>query len=147
MLENSENSLWETTCNEKSNYKALKNNETSDLTIVGGGFTGCSAALEATSLGAKVTLLEANDIGFGGSGRNVGLVNAGLWLPPTKIVKILGKRQGQSIISELGKAPELVFSIIEKNNINCEAQRHGTLHCAHSGKGMDYLAKRKGNKY
>ena len=143
MLANSENNLWETTCNEKSNYKALKNNETSDLTIVGGGFTGCSAALEATSLGAKVTLLEANDIGFGGSGRNVGLVNAGLWLPPTKIVEILGKRQGQSIISELGKAPELVFSIIEKNNINCEAQKHGTLHCAHSGKGMDYLAKRK----
>ena len=140
---NTNNNLWESTCNEPSKYKALSENQTTDITIVGGGFTGCSAALEVASLGAKVTLLEANDIGYGGSGRNVGLVNAGLWLPPKKIVEILGERQGQSIISELGRAPELVFSIIKKNYIDCEAQKNGTLHCAHSGKGMDYLAKRK----
>ena len=143
MSMNTKNNLWESTCNESSKYKALSENQTTDITIVGGGFTGCSAALEAASLGAKVTLLEANDIGYGGSGRNVGLVNAGLWLPPKKIVEILGERQGQSIISELGRAPELVFSIIEKNHIDCEAQKNGTLHCAHSNQGMDYLTKRK----
>ena len=84
MSMNTKNNLWESTCNESSKYKALSENQITDITIVGGGFTGCSAALEAASLGAKVTLLEANDIGYGGSGRNVGLVNAGLWLPPKK---------------------------------------------------------------
>jgi len=138
-----ERNLWEKTCKEKSTYKSLREDTISDLTIVGGGFTGCSAALEASTLGARVTLLEANDIGFGGSGRNVGLVNAGLWLPPDQIIEILGQEQGQSIIKSLGKAPELVFSLIKKHNIDCEAQRNGTLHCAHSGKGMDYLKKRR----
>ena len=142
-MNNFENNLWDRTCKEKSDYKTLCKDETSDLTIVGGGYTGCSAALEASNLGAKVTLLEANDIGFGGSGRNVGLVNAGLWLPPKKVTDILGEKEGNFLISNLSKAPELVFSLIEKNNIDCEAQKNGTLHCAHSNRGMDYLIKRK----
>ena len=113
-----------------------------DLLIIGGGFTGCSAALEATKLGARVVLLECEKIGFGGSGRNVGLVNAGLWLPPKKIISILGEKQGETLISALGSAPDLVFSIIEDNQIRCDPERNGTLHCAHSEKGVEYLIKR-----
>ena len=52
-----------------------------DLVVIGGGFTGNAAALEAARRGASVLLLEAETFGHGGSGRNVGLVNAGLWLP------------------------------------------------------------------
>ena len=55
-----------------------------DLVIIGGGFTGNAAALEAAQRGAKVALLESETFGHGGSGRNVGLVNAGLWLPPAE---------------------------------------------------------------
>ena len=87
--------LWETTSKEKANFSQPLKSQTTDLLIVGGGFTGCSAALEAAKQGANVILLECANIGFGGSGRNVGLVNAGLWLPPKKIVSILGKKQGE----------------------------------------------------
>ena len=79
-----------------------------------GGFTGCSAALEAAQQGAKVVLLESEHIGYGGSGRNVGLVNAGLWLPPKKIISMLGERQGEALVASLGSAPDLVFSLINR---------------------------------
>ena len=76
--------LWEGTSKEKELFPYTPKSQAVDLLIVGGGFTGCSAALEAAKQGAKVVLLESENIGFGGSGRNVGLVNAGLWLPPKK---------------------------------------------------------------
>ncbi len=136
------NNLWENTSKERENFSKNPKSITTDLLIVGGGFTGCSAALEATKQGAKAVLLECETIGFGGSGRNVGLVNAGLWLPPKKIISILGEDQGEPLISALGSAPNLVFSIIEENKIECDPKRNGTLHCAHSEKGMKYLRER-----
>ena len=134
--------LWENTSKEKEFFSDPLKSQTTDLLIVGGGFTGCSAALEAAKHDAKVTLLESQTIGFGGSGRNVGLVNAGLWLPPKKIISILGEKHGEKLISALGSAPDLVFSIIEDNKIKCDPKRNGTLHCAHSEKGMEYLIER-----
>ena len=136
------NNLWENTSKENETFSESVKSQTTDLLIVGGGFTGCSAALEAAKVGAEVVLLESETIGFGGSGRNVGLVNAGLWLPPKKIISILGKKQGVQLISALGSAPDLVFSIIEENKIKCDPERNGTLHCAHSENGMQYLIER-----
>ncbi len=141
--------LWETTSKEQGIFPATLESQNADLLIVGGGFTGCSAALEAAKLGARVVLVECEKIGFGGSGRNVGLVNAGLWLPPKKINSILGKKRGEALISSLGSAPDLVFSIIDENKIACDPKRNGTLHCAHSEKGLDYLTERlkQGQEY
>ena len=136
------NNLWENTSKENETFSEPLKSQTTDLLIVGGGFTGCSAALEAAKVGAKVVLLESETIGFGGSGRNVGLVNAGLWLTPKKIISILGEKHGERLISALGSAPDLVFSIIEENKIKCDPERNGTLHCAHSEKGMEYLIER-----
>ena len=134
--------LWEGTSKEKELFPYTPKSQAVDLLIVGGGFTGCSAALEAAKQGAKVVLLESEKVGFGGSGRNVGLVNAGLWLPPKKIISILGQNQGEALISSLASAPDLVFSIIDENKIECDPKRNGTLHCAHSEKGMDSLVER-----
>ena len=141
--------LWENTSKEQELFPATPESQTADLLIIGGGFTGCSAALEAAKQGASVVLIECEKIGFGGSGRNVGLVNAGLWLPPKKINSILGKKQGEALISSLGSAPDLVYSIIDENEIDCDPKRNGTLHCAHSEKGMGYLFERlkQGQEY
>src|SRR5262245_54177988 len=49
-----------------------------DVVIIGGGFTGLSAALHLAEKGASVAVLEAEEIGFGASGRNGGQVNPGL---------------------------------------------------------------------
>jgi len=114
----------------------LAGNKTVDLAVVGGGFTGCSAALQAARQGASVCLLEAGEIGDGGSGRNVGLVNAGLWLPPDSVISKMGLDAGQRLIDILAQAPSFVFSLIEREKIECEATRNGTLHLAHSKSGL-----------
>jgi len=134
--------LWERTCVEEVPARHLDGDLTVDLLVVGGGYTGCSAALRAAEAGADVCLLEAREIGHGGSGRNVGLVNAGLWLPPDKIVAALGEAEGERLLSHLGDAPRRVFDLIERHGIDCEATRTGTLHCAHSVAGLASLEDR-----
>lgn len=113
-----------------------------DLTIIGGGFTGCSAALAAAKAGASVCLLEAETVAHGGSGRNVGLVNAGLWTPPRDIEKLLGKIAADRLNALLAAAPARVFSLIKEHGIPCEPVHNGTLHCAHSARGMADLKNR-----
>lgn len=113
-----------------------------DLVVIGAGFTGLSAALHAAQSGASVLVVEAHHIGFGGSGRNVGLVNAGLWLPPADVAKTMGPGPAERLTSTLATGPDLVFELIEKHQISCEALRNGTLHCAHSEAGMRELERR-----
>lgn len=46
---------------------------TCDVCVIGGGFTGISAALHLAEQGYDVVLLEAQRVGWGASGRNGGL--------------------------------------------------------------------------
>ncbi len=134
--------LWRSSCRENIAFKSLDRSLTVNLVIIGGGFTGSSAALQAAREGASVCLLEAETIGHGGSGRNVGLVNAGLWLPPDNIKAAMGETEGMRLISALAQAPTRVFELIDRHHIDCEATRMGTLHCAHSPQGLKDLQNR-----
>ena len=134
--------LWQTSCAEPFAAADLTASCTADVLIIGGGFTGCSAALELARRGAQVCLLEARDIGYGGSGRNVGLVNAGLWLPPEKIVAALGRVAAERLIKALGAGPQAVFDIIERDGIRCESTHCGTLHLADTSFGCAELQMR-----
>ncbi|HKJ60501.1 MAG TPA: FAD-dependent oxidoreductase, partial [Hyphomicrobiales bacterium] len=134
--------LWQETAEEQARYAPLEGDVATDLVIIGGGFTGCSAALHAAGEGAAVRLIEAETIGYGGSGRNVGLVNAGLWMPPEEVVATIGKAAGDRLNTLLAGAPDLVFSLIGQHGIACKAKRAGTLHCAHSPAGFRNLQDR-----
>lgn len=142
MVENLSDSLWYDTCLEQTGAAELSGEFPADLVIIGGGYTGLSAALHAAKDGATVCLIEAKEFGAGGSGRNVGLVNAGLWLPPEAINARLGKAAGTRLSGILSKAPDLVFDLIEEFAMACEPERSGTLHCAHAPRGMKDLENR-----
>ena len=133
---------WADTSEELFTAGALDDHISADIIIVGGGFTGCSAALEVAKSKANVVLIEAHSIGHGGSGRNVGLVNAGLWLPPDDIVSRIGKTDGERLITSLSGAPRDVFDLINNYQIQCNAVQNGTLHCAHSTSGFEDLIQR-----
>ena len=133
--------LWTATCREAVPAPTVLA-DTADLAIIGGGFTGASAALAGAKAGARVVLFEAHGIGHGGSGRNVGLVNAGLWLPPDDIIAKMGEDAGGRLVDLLGGAPERVFDLIAGHGIDCEANRTGTLHCAHDPSGLRDLETR-----
>lgn len=138
----SEPNLWRASAREAFTAPPLDTDRTVDLAIIGGGFTGCAAALEAARQGASTCLLEAQTIGHGGSGRNVGLVNAGLWLPPDTVRAQMGETAGTKLLTTLAEAPSRVFALIEREAIDCEATRNGTIHLAHAPKGMADLTER-----
>jgi len=135
-------SLWEQTAEEDTYSHPFESDTSTDVAIIGGGFTGLSTALHAAEKGVDCHVLEAQKIGYGGSGRNAGLVNAGLWLPPQDVRAKLGEDQGARLVDTLNDSPETVFSLIEKHQIRCEATRNGTIHAAHSPKGFQDLTRR-----
>ncbi|RED43377.1 NAD(P)/FAD-dependent oxidoreductase [Aestuariispira insulae] len=134
--------LWSRTASAGAVLGRLQGEVAADVAIIGGGFTGLSAALHLAEAGRSVVLLEAADIGHGGSGRNVGLVNAGLWLMPDLVEQRLGPDAGRRLNELLAAAPDLVFSLIEKHAIECEATRCGTLHLGLGAKGQRELEAR-----
>lgn len=137
-------SLWDASAEEAEVEDPMDGDCVTDLAIVGGGFTGLSTALHAAQAGHDCHVIEARHVGFGGSGRNVGLVNAGLWLPPQEVRARMGAARGAALTRLLSDAPDYVFSLIEAHRIRCEAIRTGTIHAAHSRKGLADLARRAG---
>ncbi|WP_274425741.1 NAD(P)/FAD-dependent oxidoreductase [Chelativorans sp. YIM 93263] len=134
--------LWAATAPAAPETSPLSGATSADVVIVGGGFTGLSAALHLAEAGIKPVVLEAAGIGHGGSGRNVGLVNAGMWVLPDDLPGTLGELHGERLLAVLADAPRLVFDLIEKHRIRCEPERAGTLHCAVGQKGLNQLRER-----
>jgi L-pipecolate oxidase len=135
-------SLWDQTAAEPDLVSPMTADVVTDIAVVGGGFTGLSTALHAAVNGLDVCVLEAEQIGYGGSGRNVGLVNAGLWLPPQDVRAHFGEERGARLVEVLGEGPNYVMSLIEKYQIRCELTRTGTIHAAHSPGGFRDLTRR-----
>lgn len=135
-------SLWDLTSEEVEPTSTPLPDGTVDVAIVGGGFTGLSTALHCAQKGLSAHVVEANHIGFGGSGRNVGLVNAAVWLPPAKVRTVLPPPYGDRFLRRFSDGPSVVFEVIEKHQIRCEATRTGTIHAAHGPTGLDDLKSR-----
>ena len=125
-------SLWAETVEEKPEAPPLAGDADCDLAIVGAGFTGLSAALHAALEGSSVIVLEASEPGWGASGRNGGEVLPGLKLLPEEINDRLGRAAGERFCDIAESGPDLVFSLIDKYQMQCEATRGGWIRQAHT---------------
>jgi glycine/D-amino acid oxidase-like deaminating enzyme len=128
-------SIWAETA-PPVHFPILEGKIRAQVAVIGGGYTGCVAALRLAGRGVDVVLLEGKEIGWGGSGRNSGLVNAGLWLNPSEIVRHLGEFYGGKLIKGLGDTPRMVRELIERHTIDCDVGRPGIVKAAHSNSAL-----------
>lgn len=108
-------------------------NETCDVAIIGGGYTGLSCALHlARDFNIDVRLLEAGPLGWGASGRNGGFCT----YPPTgrslgELIARYGETEAKRFIASQVEAVDLVRTLARDENIDLQPQGAGTLHVAH----------------
>jgi len=113
-----------------------------DVCIVGGGFTGLSAALFAAEAGARVVVLEAREIGWGSSGRTFGQVHPYLRHEPWMLLERFGQDAGERLIQAASEGADLVFGLIERHRMACTAVRNGLIFAAHTPRALDNLRHR-----
>lgn len=101
-----------------------------DVCVVGGGYTGLSAALWSAETGARVELLEAHRIGFGASGRNGGQIHSGLRKSQRQLEAWLGALHARDLWTLAQAAKALTRSHIDIHRIACELKR-GLVIAAH----------------
>lgn len=133
-------SLWAATATAAQDFPRLQGVHQADVVIVGGGFTGLSAALHLAEAGIKALVLEAHEPGWGASGRNGGQVIPGLKYDPDELERHFG---GQ-VVKTAGGGPDLVFSLIEKHAIDCHPVRKGWIQPAHDKKALGTVLSRAG---
>ena len=102
-----------------------------DVAIVGAGFTGLSAALHLAEGGCGVCVVEAEDVGFGASGRNGGQVNPGLKLAESEVVARLGEA-GRSLFRLGEESTDFLAALIERKGLECSFIRPGLIRLAHN---------------
>ncbi|MCQ4161550.1 FAD-binding oxidoreductase [Roseomonas sp. GC11] len=104
-----------------------------DFVVIGAGYTGLTAALHAASQGARTLLVEAGEIGQGGSGRNHGHC--------VPVFGFLDPQAQPRLAALLAGSGARVFGLIREYGIDCEAAPTGALQLAHSPAAMEGLRR------
>jgi gamma-glutamylputrescine oxidase len=107
-----------------------------DLCVIGGGYTGLSAALHAARAGARVVLVEADRIGFQASGRNGGQIHPGHRHDQADLERRLGPQHARDLWALSEEARALVFKLAASD---CEL-KHGLVIAAHNERTARDLA-------
>lgn len=118
----------------------LVGEEQADVVVIGGGFTGLSAALHAAEAGFSVVLLEAKRIGWGASGRSGGQMIPGLRWSADELIKELGSSRAAELLSLVNSAGDLVRQQIARHAIACDLRR-GHFHAAAKPKHLDAMRR------
>lgn len=104
--------------------------DTADVVVIGGGYAGINAARELARRGVKVTLLEAQTLGFGASTRNGGLVHPGYKWGPRQLIRRYGEETGWALYRDTLDGYETVKRLIAEESIDCDFREVGHLELA-----------------
>lgn len=114
-----------------------------DVAVIGGGFTGLTAALHLAERGRSVAVFEAGHVGAGSSG-----VNAGFVVPnfaksdPQRTMALLGEARGRRLLDLVARGAERVFETAARYAIACDAEQTGWLHLAATAEALPMLTER-----
>ena len=126
-------SLWHAIGGEYRGRPSLKETLDADLAVIGGGFSGLSTALHAAARGLSVVLLEAEIVAWGATGRNAGFVVPNFAKrDPDDIITELGPERGERLVRFASGSADLVFDLVRRHAIECQAEQSGWMQPAHS---------------
>ncbi|GAB4267383.1 MAG: FAD-binding oxidoreductase [Pararhodobacter sp.] len=104
-----------------------------DVCVVGGGYTGLSAALHLAERGYDVILLEAQRVGFGASGRNGGQVGTGQRLDQDALENMVGKTAARALWDLSQEAVSLTRDLAARHAPDA-GFAPGVMHAAHKAR-------------
>ena len=109
------------------------------VAIIGGGYTGLSAARTMAKQGVSVAVLEAETIGWGASSRNGGMTLTGLKVAMQTAIQRYGKELAKELFQCSLDSVNVVEQIIKEENIDCGFSRTGHLLTANKPKHYESL--------
>src|SRR6266478_3394182 len=135
-------SLWSVTAAAGPGCAALTGTCRAQAAVIGAGYTGLSAALHLAQAGREVVVVEAADIGTGASGSNGGQVIPGVKHDPDTLEQMFGPDAGARAVATVAAGPDLVFELIARHGLRCDAVRAGWIQPAASEAALAQLAAR-----
>ncbi|MGO9804547.1 MAG: NAD(P)/FAD-dependent oxidoreductase [Steroidobacteraceae bacterium] len=135
-------SLWAATASAGPALVSLAGAQRADAAIIGAGFTGLSAALQLATAGRAVLVLEAAALGERASGLNGGQVIPGVKTDPDTLEEMFGRERGARFVAAVAAGPDLVFELIQRHAIACDAVRTGWIQPAAAPRALEQLAAR-----
>ena len=121
-------------------FPSLAGDVTADVCVVGGGYTGLSAALHLAEAGLDVVLVEAQRVGWGASGRNGGQVGSGQRRDQGWLEARLGTERARLLWDLAEEAKALVRRLIERHGIACDL-KPGVIHAARRASEVPHYAQ------
>ncbi|MBK9927713.1 MAG: FAD-binding oxidoreductase [Anaerolineales bacterium] len=110
-----------------------------DVAVIGGGYTGLSAARTLAQQGVNVIVLEAESIGWGASSRNGGMTLTGLKPSMHTVIKKYGRDLAKQLFQCSLDSVSAVEQIVKEENIDCGFARTGHLLAANKPQHYEAL--------
>ncbi len=132
-------SLWSATAPELESFANRPLPERADVVVIGGGYTGLSAALRLAKLGARVTVLEKEMLGWGASSRNGGMVLTGHKHGIGEITRTMGLTRARELWNASLSALECVATMVQEEKIDCDFARRGHFDAAYKPAHLEHL--------
>jgi glycine/D-amino acid oxidase-like deaminating enzyme len=135
--------LWSLTADPMPDRSATTVPDKADVVVIGGGFTGMTAALALVREGRSVVVLERSRLGDGASGTNAGFVVPNFAkADPDAVRRKLPDVAADRLLRLVGEGADQVFRTIRDEGIDCDARQTGWLQPAYGGEAAAMLRRR-----
>ncbi|KZK82349.1 Gamma-glutamylputrescine oxidoreductase [Pseudovibrio sp. Ad13] len=132
--------FWHRSLSPQALGAPLSDEQSCEVAVVGGGYTGLSAALKLAQQGVDVAVLDAQHIGWGASGRNGGFCCLGGTITDdADLIDRYGEADARRYFYAERAAIDLVAELLEQNSIDADVVSKGETVLAHKARRVDQL--------